>query len=335
MQAVIYNWGMRTTRSRLAPSVLVLLATGFDALFPLAVVIGLPDGSPLIFATGIVAGLVFMSITYLALASPAVLKTVWRTPAVLGRHLSKPLFWLMLGGRLNRPLFVIAVALAGATLPTLVIGLVPIAYMLMLQRSLGSDRYQAIGRWALPPLALAFAGVSLVVVSQPFGGIAGSWWLVVAGLAVSLGAVIAAALTTLDLPWGIGYIREAAPTASTKDEVGASILGTILAATLVMPCLFVAGLLLQPGGTIVGTFVSGILIGIIIRAPFTILVRIANFDTTNVTINAIVFLAPLVSLGLLIVFGYTTEVQPWIAAGGGLAIVAANLLLASQRTRYR
>ena len=73
----------------------------------------------------------------------------------------------------------------------------------------------------------------------------------------------------------------------------------------------------------------------IIRAPFTILMRIANFETTNVTINAIIFLAPLVSLGLLVVFGYAADVTPWLAAAGGAAIVAANILLAIQRAGHR
>ena len=312
-----------------------MLAAGFDALFPLAVAIGLTVDSPLIFSSGMVIGFGLTSIAYLASVRPQLLKTVWQMPLVLSRQLRRPLFGLMLGGRLNRPLFVAAAALSGVTLPTLVSGLVPIAYMLVLQRSLGSGRYQPIGWRALPPLALAFAGVSLVVASQPTSETAAGWWLLAIGLVISLAAVIAAALTSLDLAWGVRYARKVKPAATDKDEIGASLLGSVSAATMIVPCLLIAGLLFQPEAPVSEALVTGVIIGVMVRAPFTILMRIANFETSNLTINAIIFLGPLLSLGLLIVFGYATDISPWFATAGGLAIVAANLLLATQRSGYQ
>ena len=325
---------MRPAQPRLAPGILVLLATGFDALFPLAVAIGMPVDSPLIFSAGIVVGFGLTSIAYLALTNRTVFKTVWRMPAVVGRHLRRPLFGLMLLGRMNRPLFVAAVALTGATLPTIVSGLVPIAYMLMLQRSLGSGRYRRLGWRVLPPLALAFAGVSLVVASQPINSTGRGWWLLAAGLVISLASVAAAGLTTLDLAWGVDYARQVKPAPTNKDEVAASLLGTVLAVAAVVPGLFIAGLLLQPGGAILAALLPGAVIGVVIRTPFTILLRIANFDTTSVTVDAIVFLAPLISLGLLMGFGYATDVKLPVAIVGGLAIVIANLLLVRHRSRW-
>ena len=181
---------------------------------------------------------------------------------------------------------------------------------------------------------MAFIGVSLVVLSQPANNAFASWWPTLAGLAISLAAVAAAALTSLDLAWGERYAREINPTANDKDAAAASILGTVLAATAIAPCLFISGLLFQPEGPVLAALISGIVIGVIIRAPFTILLRIANFNTTNVTINAIIFLSPLLSLGFLAIFGYTTGVLLWVAVAGGAAIVAANILLASQRMWY-
>ena len=326
---------MRVARLRLYPGALALLATGFDALFPLAVAIGLTLNSPLVFSAGMIIGFGLTSIVYLALSHQSLFETVWQMPAVLGRHLRQPLFALMLGGRLNRPLFIVAAALSGVTLPTLVSGLVPIAYMLVLQRSLGSGRYRPLGWRVLPPLALAFVGVSLVVISQPTGDVAGGWWLLVIGLVISLAAVIAAALTSLDLVWGVRYARKVRPAVTSQDEIAASLIGTVLTAAIVVPCLLIAGLLFQPEGFFLRALVSGVIIGVIIRAPFVILLRIANFKTTNVTINAIIFLAPLLSLGLLVFFGYAADVSPWVAAAGGLAIVVANVLLAIQRSGYR
>ena len=206
----------------------------------------------------------------------------------LGHHLRQPLFGLLFLGRLNRPLFVTSVALAGATLPTLIIGLTPIASMLMLQHSMGGSRYRPIGWRALPPLVLAFAGVSLVVVSQSAGGMTNNWWLLATGTIAGLGAVVVAGLTTLDLVWGVGYARKIKPATTTKDETAASLFGTTLAAMAVMPCLLLAGLFVHSEAAILTALIPGAIIGIIIRAPFTILLRIANFETASVTINTII-----------------------------------------------
>lgn len=325
--------GPQASRPGLAPGGLALAATGFDALFPLAVAIWVPADAPLIFSAGIIAGFGLTTAVYLGLTSPDTIRGAWQFPARLGRQLRRPLFGLMLAGRLNRPLFVVAVALAGATLPTLISGLVPIAYMLMLQQSMESGRYRPIGRRALPPLALALAGVSLVVVSQPTDIGGGGWWLLVAGVAVSLAAVASAALTTLDLVWGVDYNRTAKQAANSRDETAASLLGTLLAAAAVMPGLLTIGLL-SSGSQVAGeAFLSGAIIGVITRAPFTILIRRANFETVSLTINMLMFLGPLVSLGLLAVFGQTTNVRLEVAVAGGLAIVAANLVLAGQRAK--
>ncbi len=202
--------------------------------------------------------------------------------------------------------------------------------MLVLQKSMASNRYLPIKVWVGLPLFLAVAGVGLVVVSRPSQIATGDWWPLIAGVALSLASVAAAAMTALHLIWGVKYAQEVAPGSGREAEVAASLLGTVLVSVLAVPVLVLAGLLLG-GPATWSAFVIGLAIGLLLRTPYVVLLRIANYATTSVTINAIIYLAPVLSLGLLVLFGYAADVKLPLAVGGGLLIVSANVWLLRQR----
>ena len=67
---ITYNkGGAHNQVSTPARCILALLAASFDALFPLAVAIGLTVDSPLIFSAGMVIGFGLASVVYLASSS--------------------------------------------------------------------------------------------------------------------------------------------------------------------------------------------------------------------------------------------------------------------------
>ena len=318
-----------TTPNAVWPAALVLLATTIDALFPLAVVMTLTDHDPLVFGAGVVAGLAAGSVIYLAATSGELLHAVVANPLLLARFVARRSFVLAALGRLDRPLFVAAVALGGATVPTLIHGITPIGYMLVLQASMGAARYRPMGLRAAPWLGLAAAGVSLVVLSQPADSADGSWPLA-AAVALSLVSAAAASLTAMHLLWGVEYAAAVAP-ADSRAETPASMLGTVLASLVAVPCLLIAGTATGSPAGVAGAFVAGAVIGVVLRTPYVLMLRIANYATKTVTVNALTYLAPVLALILLVMFDHAPDVRIPVAAAGAVAIIAANVYLTRQR----
>ena len=309
----------------------MLLATTIDALFPLAVVMTLTDHDPLVFGAGVVAGLAAGSVMYLAVTSGGMLRSAVANPRLLTRFVARRSFVLAALGRLDRPLFVAAVALGGATVPTLIHGITPIGYMLVLQASMSAARYRPMGSRAAPWLGLAAAGVSLVVLSQPVDA-AGGWWPLAAAVGLSLVSTAAASLTAMHLLWGVEYAAAAAPAANGRLETPASMLGTVLASVVAVPCLLVAGAATSGSAGVAGAFVAGAVIGVVLRTPYVLMLRIANYSTKTVTVNALTYLAPVMSLILLMMFDHAPSVRIPVAAAGAVAIIAANVCLTQQRS---
>ena len=312
------------------PAGLVAAATSIDAVFPLAVAMLLTGHAPLILGAGVVAGLAAGSVVYLAAAGGGVMRAAASDPGLLLRHMKRRLFVLSALGRLDRPLFVAAVALAGATAPTLVHGLTPISYMLVLERSMGRGRYQPMGARSAPLLVLAAAGVSLVVLSQPAQPFGGGRWAVAAAMGLSLVSVAAASLTALHLRWGTDYAR--ASGVGRRAEMAASLMGTVLAAVVAVPCLLIAGVVLGGFDGAGTAFMVGTVIGMLLRTPTVVLLRVANYATASVSVNALSYLSPVMSLGLLVWLGHAGGVDVRLAACGATAIVASNMVLARQRS---
>ena len=144
------------------PGALVLLATTIDALFPLAVVMTLTDHDPLVFGAGVVAGLAAGSAMYLAATSGGLLGAAATNLRLLARFVARRSFVLAALGRLDRPLLWPRWRWAGPPSPTLIHGITPIGYMLVLQASMSAARYRPNG----------VAGRSMVGVGR-CGGVAG------------------------------------------------------------------------------------------------------------------------------------------------------------------
>ena len=62
-----------------------------------------------------------------------------------------------------------------------------------------------------------------------------------------------------------------------------------------------------------------------------LMLRIANYATKTVTVNALTYLAPVLALILLVMFAHAPDVRIPVAAAGAVAIIAANVYLTRQR----
>lgn len=76
---------------------------------------------------------------------------------------------------------------------------------------------------------------------------------------------------------------------------------------------------------------GGVLTAVLALTPAVVLVRMANFRTHNLGINAISYLVPVVTVVLLGSFGQLGDVRLSYIAIGASLVVAANLLLNLQR----
>lgn len=312
---------------------LVLIATLFDSLFPLLTAWLLIEFNPLVLGAGIVAGLGLGNTLYILLTGREVIQASWQQLTTLKHHLLKPVFFLTTVGRLDRPLFIAAMTLVGTTAPTLIHGLTPIGYMLVLERSMNRSRYRPLGRKSIPWLTLALLGVSLIVISHQAQIINDGWWQLTFGILLSLVSVVAASLTALHLIWGYNYLQAIGLNKKSHLETSASLLGTIITSILVAPCLLIIALIL--GVKISGlTLLAGIIVGLSLRTPYVVLLRVANYKTNSVCINAITYLSPVIALGFLLTFGFVSEVNIWLVATGSIAIIIANMLLAHQRSQF-
>ena len=137
----------------------------------------------------------------------------------------------------------------------------------------------------------------------------------------------------MHLLWGVEYAAAAAPTANGRLETPASMLGTVLASVCGGAVPSDRGTVVGGSAGVVGSFAVGAVIGVVLRTPHVVMLRIANYATKTVTVNALTYLAPVMSLGLLVWFGHAAGVSVSLALSGAAVIVAANAGLAYQRSR--
>ena len=155
-------------------------------------------------------------------------------------------------------------------------------------------------------------------------------WPLAAAVALSLVSAAAASLTAMHLLWGVEYAAAVAP-ADSRVETPASMLGTVLASVVAVPCLLIAGTATGSPAGVAGAFVAGAVIGVVLRTPYVLMLRIANYATKTVTVNALTYLAPVLALILLVMFDHAPDVRIPVAAAGAVAIIAANVCLTRQR----
>ena len=331
-----------------SPAAWMLAASGTEALIPLAVVVCVGSSDVLVFGALISVGL--------ALGSAGLLATGYRSALCWGyvrsrvfwrRHVWQRHFGLSLLGRFEYPLFVVAAAQIGVARTSVIWGICPMVYVMLLYRSTrpadgGPGRYRRLTLRDLVIVGVALTGLTFTVSSQPAAAAdAGSSWGVLVGFGVAAAAALCAALNSYNLTWGIELAASAATqprglcggaAGLYRREAAHAMLGVFLAAAGTAPVVFMLAAVVGRGEASAGSIWGALLIGVCLLTPPVMFIRIANLRTHNLGVNAISYLTPVFSIAALAVFGRLGDIRVGHLVVGVAAITAANLMLNINRS---
>ena len=201
-------------------------------------------------------------------------------------------------------------------------------------------RYQRMTgqHWLL--LSIAMAGIALVTFSQA-GGIttAGGWRLLWGGLLAAASAVCGSWIS-FRFRLGIELYHDRCKSMSDVSDTRRDELACVLAVSIVTSLASILsglliGLIVFPGdtgpGTHLGGFVSTPVVWVIavgiVSALGNIAFRYANLEATNLGVNAMQYLRPVLSLVWLAVFATITVYRTDFLWVGAAAVIAANALI--------
>ena len=309
----------------------MLAASSTEALIPLAVAVSVGSSDVLLFGALTSVGL--------ALGAAGLLATIYRDALRWGyirsrvfwqQHIRQRHFGLSILGRFEYPAFVLASTQIGVARASVIWGVYPMLYVVLLDRSTrtpgGSSRYRRLAPRDLAILGVAFLGLVLTVSSQQPSVAAGADtnWGTVLGVALAGSSALCAALNSYNISWGINLAASVpaeprnlgSDPATERLETAAAMLGVFLAAAATAPVLVLLAAVVG-GFEASGAAIAGSLfIGVCLLTPPVLFVRLANLRTHNLGINSISYLTPVFSLAVLAVFDQTGR-HPRRPAGHG------------------
>ena len=242
----------------------------------------------------------------------------------------------MLNG-FNMSLFVWAALFIDTALVTVIAAGWPILFVFYRQRQeKQSNRYRhvAVQDWLL--MAVAMAGVALVILSQTGGVTADGGWRLIWGVLLAVASAVSVSWISYRFKMGTDlHKKEAETSADRKDEVVCVLAVSTVASIPVIVGGLLIGLTVFPPDTGRGAglagFVSGPVVWIIASAIVTslgtIAFRYANLETSNLGVNAMQYLLPVLSLVWLGVFATVTVYRTDILWVGAAAVISVNALI--------
>ena len=323
----------------------------FDGAMPLVLLLSVGDSSPLVF--GIVASLGFIVSLLVVLrfryqVTPFSSYFRETATALFRSDLRwRKQFTYCIINRLAWSTFAIAAVFVNAALIAVVSGLLPLLSIVNLSRGsrslTGGARYHKItGRtvilFCVAGIGLAFTVASSTTSEQSGFSVDARTML---GLTVALVATFIQALGAFDVPAGIKLAAASKPAVGTvaSGERASTLLVSCASAILSLPilCGFLAlDVLLDATGhssqISADGFIGALIAGIFLISGGTIMWRIAHLETTNLSIDALRYFTPLVSLGFigvaeLIGIAELETIRFHYLTLGACMILAANLLL--------
>ena len=319
---------------------LMLGAVLFFSLMPLFVAWSGSEGSPFIFNAALAVGEALGSAVFLMAAYRRLIfnKIVWR--AVRLKAFSPAmLFWMLAFSDLS--FFVWSTQYIDVSVASILFGAWPMILALLTSWLFRREsRYRRISWRAFALFAVAFVGMVMVVFSQA-GGLDGVYAGDFVGLVMGVVLVLTAALITSFSGFGFKWASDFAKALMVASDEGLSgqfglrmdflelfgvMLGMTICGLVVAPML--AGIGLARFEAVASeTLMYGFLSGIFAVAAPGILWYKANLMTYNLSVNAMVYLAPVVSLGWLLAFSLIGDVSLTWLFGGSAAIVGANIVV--------
>ena len=317
-------------------------ATVIEGVLRLAIVLIVATAPPLWIGVGLTVGLT---------AGITVYMSIWQRDLIGNRHVwsvtltSKRLldvrFILAMISKTEFAMFAWAIYYISPAIATIIFGVWPIMFILFLERSVSSQtdvqRYRRITVETVTLLAVAFTGLAFVVAAQstpsslePDPGGSLLVGVVLAGL-----SSLFAAFSAFHYPWGMDLRRSLIESGIevrdsgtlTDSELGTTMIGTILSTLVSIPLLIVLGISLSEVSISADSFLFSLVAGAALVFPLILLQRLSNLGTDNASVNAIAYLTPVVSLGLLALFGRLGGIRMDFVVMGTIAIVSMNLFL--------
>ena len=311
----------------------MLAAVMFLSFIPLLITRSGGAESPFLFNAGWRLGIaVGCLLTLFALYRPILLNR-----AALALAARSSVSWAILGTIINSfsyALFAWAIQFVDVSIAAILLEIWPIGFILLTAWLLrAGNGYRKNIRAIFPLMAVALAGFGFVVASQAevfsLDSLLFSASIVGVGLAL-LGA-LANAFGAFPFVWGRDLVRKL-PVA-IKQNIGDATLiffGTILGYAIgnFFGAALNTAIGLSFGETIAfEVLTTGIISGLLLHAPASMLLRKANLITNNLGINALAYGIPIVSLIWLAIFSEIGVVRPDFLVIGAAAIVTANLLI--------
>ena len=294
---------------------IALTAKGVDPfLFGLFTNIGLGVGAAIVLAT--------------------VYRNVWTWQTIKTRtfrdHIRHKYFAFSVLGRLEYAFFFLATTHIGIVQTTVLWGLHPLLYVLVLDSSTKTTnreaRYRKFTMRDVTLLLFAFVGFAFTVMSQPSPSVDRN---LVLGVLLAVPACVCAAVNAYNIVWGMRLANALdSHLDRPKLEAACCMAGTVGAAITTFPLLLLFATGAGGDFQLTSTGFSGaVLIGLVLYAPSIALVRVANIRTRNLGVNAIGYLTPALTLVYLRLFGQVGDVRLSYITVGVVLIVTANLLL--------
>ena len=245
----------------------------------------------------------------------------------------------MLNG-FNMSLFVWATLFLDTALVTVITAAWLILFVAYQRRNDRSGRYRRMGvqDWLL--MAVAMAGVALVILSQSASVTTRGGWRLLCGVLLAAASALFSSWVAFRFKLGTQlynsrYKHTTGGSDGRKTEVVCVLAVSTVASVPAIVGSLLIGLTVFPPDTGRGTglagFVSGPVVWVaaaaIVSSLGTIAFRYANLQAANLAVNAMQYLRPVLSLVWLAVFATITVVRPdWLWIGAAL-VIAANALI--------
>ena len=330
MQAL--DTGSKSSRSR---GVLFMLMAVFAfSVIPVATELGDGASSPLLF-TGlqsitlvIVLSLMLVAIDRKTLARPGVMTSI-------AAHCGT---WMMLWSVLGYAcfaMFVFALAFVDISIASTLISTTPVFHILLMSFLYrDSGRYSAVTGGKMAFVVVAMAGVVLVILSggesrNPINTLGDGVFRVetLVGSALALIAAVGGAVRVVcTLRVGTLLAVENATGGTTRDEFVFGIVATVVALMASGAGLCVAGAVLAETMS-TKQFLYATLSAVLFGWVGIVAIRVANISTDNLGVNAIAYLAPVLTLAWLWMFSILDVPHIDYLVLGALFIVAGNIVI--------
>ena len=320
-----------------------------QAVVMLIIVLQLKDNSPLLFGSGLALGLVIGNSLYLTTVHRQTMQhsTIWKV--IFSRErLGHPHLLLAAVARCDFAIFGLSIVFLSPAVATIIFGIWPVFFILFLQKLarapddlITESRYHRISTETVLFISIAFIGLAFVISSQHTTeqNLFDESTNLSLGVLIAISGALLWALSAFGYRWGTDTYKQVisddreikhphdAGDAVITVELVVTLIGVILSTIPAVLLLIALGLWFTPKGISFSAFSIAVLAGTLIDTPALILVRRANLGTKELGVNALGYLAPVTTLGLLAVFSHLGTVRIDFVAIGTAAIVSMNLFL--------